>query len=629
MKISKLTITAILAAGLALTGCNTNSKGSSSSASETPSSSSQAQKVATRVAVKKVNSVVVGDQLDLDTIVDVIYDDGSKDKEYTVEVQASSSELVSVSGKTVTFLKEGEPKITLKAGSKEGLFSTYAVSKLKKDATEAFANVTNNLGAQVSTDGTNFIQRVIHRPNYTYMPSWPSGGLQNGSGLMKFATGRGYSYSVTGGAISVGEQVEYDNYFVTMDVDFAISETVTLQDETGTDYLHLSSSVPSAWSQYGYYSHVHFLMTVLTGLNFSDPYYDNNDQYLNPAAGTEYTRWESMNIYGVEDEQGQHFFFNVTAADYTVAEHEDPTSTYQYEGENDEMVPGSEELSMIMIITPYAEDEVVFQALEAFVADPANEPVSKDFTKVKDFFANSVDGTPHNFSAIAQTAFTNKTDSYDHDVFVETYKANEDVYDISVAVTDHGEDTFGLADKSRATGFAVKEGALYQYDRGTGVAQAVAGKTSIYGDAQVKANTFASLSSAGLWTNFYVSSVTLNEESHYEVYALNASRSVDFIKAILGQTDAGYYYLNLATSIANAGYWYTSLDEAIGYGGYARIILFLDDTNTNVVAVQFQYYAFLCYYGDTGQTWINSAIQLSNIGSTPAVDLSGIDFPTE
>lgn len=624
MKISKLTIAALLTMGLVVTGCN-NKK--SSSSSEAPSSS-QEQKVVTRIAVQRVDSLVVGAELDLDQLVDVVYSDGSKDKNYTIVVAEASASLVTVEGKKVTFIKEGNPSLTLKAGERSSVFEPIVISQLKKDAMEAYASVTNDFVVGLSEDeGANFRLRKYHRPYYTYIPRYnPDGGLTNGSGFMKFATGRGYQFAISSGTITVGDQVNYDNYFTNMDLDLMLSETVTLQDDTDGDYLHLSSSVPSAWAEYGYYSHVHFLAYTLTGLSFSDPYYDANDNYLNPAAGTQYYRWESMDVYQEEVESEKVFFFDFTVATYVVAEHEAPTSTYQYEGENDQMVEDSESYGMTLTITPLSESQPGFAALETFIANPENEPVTKDFTKLKTLAEQGLDGTPHNYTVSAVSVFENATGGFNHDVFQEVYSVNEDVYDVNVAVTDHGEDVFGLASRARAQGYAIKDGFLHTYDRADNSAVKTS-KTSIYGDEDVKPNTFASLSAAGVWTDLFVSTIAFDEENHVEAYSINPSRSVNFIKSVLSLTDAGYYYLNLATSIANAGYWYTSLDEAIGYGGYARFLLQYDNTNTQVIAAQFQYEAFLCYYGDTGQTWFDSTITFSSFGSTAAVDLSEIIWP--
>lgn len=634
MKISKLTIAALLTMGLVLTGCNTNKKSSPTSDSGTTSSSGEAEKAVTAVNVQRVNTVLVGQQLDFEELVEVVYGDGSKDKAFTLEVPAAFAELVTVEGKKVTFNKEGSPKITIKAEKdekKQASFNTTVVSKLKKDVTDAYLEVTNDFSVAVTTDGTNFSQRVIHRPNFTYMPSYPSGGLQNGRGYMKFESGRGYSYTVTAGVIECGEQVEYDNYFVTMDLDLMISEMVTLKDANEVDYLHLSSAVPSEWAQYGYYSHVHFLMTVLTGLNFSDPYYDANDQYLNPAAGTTYTRWESINVYEEKDgEENIFYLFNVTAATYTVAEHEDPTPEYEYAGEDDQIVADSEQLSMSFTLTALSEQQAAFPLVEAFVADPDNEPVTKDFSKVQNFVASKIDGNPHNYTVVASSEFNayNPTTGafMRNDVAIlETYLVNQDAYDIEVTGGKTGAygGYWAPADASSARGYAEHGGVVCTYTRDGATNPAEATEySSIYGTA-VKNATFASLSTASLWSDFYVSAVSLDEAAHEETYLINPSRSVDFIRQMLYVTDAGYYFLQDLTE-----YWEGREDEFIGYADYVAITLELDDANENIEGLVFEYEGILANFGSSvGAVYFETEIEFSAFGSTAAVNLTDITWP--
>lgn len=624
MKISKLTIAALLTMGLVLTGCNnkkSQSESGASSQTSSGSSSSEAAKAPQRITIQRVNTVVVGDTLDLEQLVEVIYNDGSKDKNFTLEVPAASSELVTLEGKRVTFVKEGKPSIKVNAGEKSATFETNAVSQLKKNAQEHFADVVNNFAVSYTTDGTNFLLRKLHRPNYTYKPKFsPDGGLTTGEGFLKFASGRGYEFSIASGVITVGDQVEFDNYFTNMDLDLALSETVTLQDELGNDYLHLSSSVPSAWAEYGYYSHVHFLIYTMTGLSFSDPY-DSGD----PAAGTQYYRWESINVHLETIESEEVYLFDCTAAKYEVAEHEDP----EYAGEDDQIVEDTEEYQLSLVFDPLGEEEVAFPALEAFIADPENEPISKDFSKVQTFVGSKLDGTPHNYTIRAESAFnayaSNGSFMREDASYTETYLVNEDVYDINVvggATGAYGA-YWGPEDASSARGYAVKEDVAYSYERDgiTNPATATS-QTSIYGSA-IKSITFASLSNASLWSEFYVSAVQLDEANHEETYVLNPSRSVPFIRQMLNCSDAGYYFL---TDLTN--YWSGREDEFIGYADYVAITLLLDDANTEIEGLVFEYSGILANFGSTvGLVYFEQEVEFTGFGSTAAVDISDITFP--
>ena len=634
MKIKNLLLVPLLSAALVATSCSP-AKGGDTSGSDT---SGESQKVVTRVTVKQVSSVVVGDVLDFDTLVDVYYDDESTGKDYTLEAAAASKDLVKIEGNKVTILAEGDISISVKAGEQQAKFSTTAISQFKKDANEHFSAITNDFAVSIKEDGVTKL-RQIHRPNYWYNPDYdPAGELTSGNGMMKFASGNSYEFEVAGGVVEVGEptQYDYDDYFKSSDFELNVLGSVTKQDASGNPFLFFGSNMPNPMAEYGYYSANHYFIYNLTSLDFGSPYevWDPVEQeyvYNDPAAGTEYEKWESMNLRLEKDEdQNDVYVFDCTYALYVVAEHQPATEEYQYEGENDTMKAGSEESAMDLVVTKLNAADPAFAAVEDIVNDPEKEPVSKDYTKVRDSVSTYLDGTNHNFTVASQSMYFNATASAVHDTFVESYTANEDVYDISVAVTDSGEDVFGLADKSRAGGFAVRTvelvDKLYSYNRSTNKGQEIDGKNSIYGDADIKADTFASLSTADLWSDVYVSSVELNETEHTETYTLKADRSLPLIKKLLSLTDAGYYYLNLATSIAATKYWYESLDEAIGYGGFARIVLGLDETNTNVVSIGFVYQAFLCYFGDTGQTYFISQVNISSFGSTAAVDLSGIDF---
>lgn len=629
MKIKNLLLVPLLSAALVATSCSPAQGGDSTSGSDT---SGESQKVVTRVTVKQVSSVVVGDVLDFDTLVDVYYDDESTGKDYTLEAAAASKDLVKIEGNKVTILGEGSISINVKAGEQQAKFNSTAISQLKKDVYDAYKDVKNNYKVSMTTDGENFQLRKIHRPNFFYNPDYsPAGELLNGDGMLKFANGHGFEFTVEEGVFNLGKRNDnYDWYFAAMDLDLKVLEMTTLSKD-GADYLHLSKDVASDYHSDGYFNHAHYLIYTLTSLSFSDVYYDAAGNYLNPAAGTQYTRWDSIDVKPVKDGDNNLLYYSFTAyaADYVVAEHEAPSEDYEYFGENDQYKEGSgPEASFDFIITPLEAEAAAFPLVEEFVSDPANEPVSKDYTKVKNFVQSKLDVAPHNFTVNADSYFyavgrggsaTPVVDSH----IQEVYLANEDAYDAAVTggkVGDYGQ-AWAPVDASRAQGYAVKYDNLYTYDRSDNSSQAVAGKTNIYTDA--KSGTFAYLATEALYAadSLFVEEVVLDETEHTETYSLVSADSIEFLKAFLNLTDAGYYYLSDLTS-----YWEGREEEFMGYAE-ASIVLSLDDTNTIVQGLTINYDGIIANFGSTvGVVYFRTEVSFSGFGTTAAVNLDDIVF---
>lgn len=196
MKISKLTIAALLTMGLVVTGCN--SKKSSSSV-EPSSSSEPAPAVVERIRVTPLNrTLVVGDQINLDDYVTVVGGDGGE-KAFTAAV-TTGADVVSIEGKTVTAIGEGDFTITLSAGTKTALFSGSSMSALRaafKDWIDAFPSdvygvqvQTYNAGEIVDKDGAV----IVHQEDYFGHYAWSSSAPKVG-GYLKSGDGNMYKWS--------------------------------------------------------------------------------------------------------------------------------------------------------------------------------------------------------------------------------------------------------------------------------------------------------------------------------------------------------------------------------------------------------------------------------------------------
>ena len=631
MKIKNLLIVPLLGAALVATSaCSPSASGSSTSGSQTSTSGEQ-QKVVTRVAVKAVQQVVEGDELDFDTLVTVYYDDESTSKDYTLEVAAASSELVTVSGKKATFVKEGTVNITVKAGAQSAKFSTVVISKVKKEANEYFSAITNDYASAITEDGENFDIRKIHRPNYTYSLSYPNATpnpFAKGHGFLKFANEHAYQYTVTDNALTLGEKVtNYENYFVNMDLSARILEGVTLTDDQGVDYVRIDSGLASEWAEYGYYSQPHFFVYNTTGLDFKWPYDDGE-----PAVGTEYTRWEALSFYKIEDAQLGEPGFEILAssATYVVAEYEAGSG---YEGENDTIKEGTESVEMSIQIAPLSEEQTAVELIENFIADPDNEPISKDYTAVATFAKDKIDGENHNYTLTTQSYFYRGSPSSPtlDNSYLETTSVTQDAVEFVAkggAVGAYGK--YWGADVDSVEGFVVDKDQLYTYQRTgedpdyTYPAKAAEGRTSIFDDPQVKAATPAVLGNQTLFAegDFYVSAISADATLHEVTYVLQAADSLAFIKAALGVSVAGGFYLD------NLDYYFSGDYDHILSSSYtqAAVTLLYDDTDTNVLGFQFDYVGIVANFSGLGLVYFQTRMLFTKFGST-TVDTSKITWP--
>ena len=203
MKISKLTIAALLTMGLVITGCNSKKASSGSSSQETSSgSSSESQApVVERIRVTPLaRTLVVGESINLDDYVTVVGGEG--EKVFTAEV-TSGAGVVTLDGKRVTASAEGEFTITLSAGTKTALFSGSVLTALRA----AFKDYINDFPSEVygvqiqDYDGEGNIvdaegDLIVHQEDYFGHYSWSASDPKVG-GYLKAGDGSMYKWSAS------------------------------------------------------------------------------------------------------------------------------------------------------------------------------------------------------------------------------------------------------------------------------------------------------------------------------------------------------------------------------------------------------------------------------------------------
>lgn len=256
-----VTLSLLAATGaMALAGC----KGSGSG--NTPTGDTGTTSTDTTPSVDPISDIevtrpegeiVVGDVLDLDTYFTVV--GGSDPKGYTVTVRSASTDIVSLSGHTLTVLKEGPISLKVEAGDESVLVDWEALSAVKasfkafsEDAAYEYA-LTDI--ASIKNDGTVTMAGTgnKHNSNYFYSYSYDSTARKNlGSGFIRLADGNMYDFTAddlagTGFEVAQGGQSasNWDNYFVNMGLPFDYSVFESVTDEEGYTSLVCDASVPA------------------------------------------------------------------------------------------------------------------------------------------------------------------------------------------------------------------------------------------------------------------------------------------------------------------------------------------------------------------------------------------------
>ena len=322
-----LLASAALILTLGLAACNTGGKTDPSkedTTSEQESGSTSQVDPVRLITVTAPDTVIVGQQFDLDDY--VVVDGGEGPKVFDVTVPAASAELVQVEGHKVTALAEGEFSLQITAGNERAAFRSTAMSALKAAFAEATAELGNTWGLYELYEGQLYLG-AVHRPDYTCFPGW--GDNNEAGGFLKAQNGNTYSYTLDDNMEVVTAEPEimskFENYYCNYEWALSASDfnTVEVEDEEGNvSYkLEMSGDIPGSWG---------------------------SSYFSNKIAEFAYTLAQSLNA--------KYTFSKLTVLPYTLGEGEEAVETFQFD------------LDIVAVATP---ETVV--ATYSYVLEPDNE----------------------------------------------------------------------------------------------------------------------------------------------------------------------------------------------------------------------------------------------------------------
>ena len=630
MKIKNLLLVPLLSAALVATSACNSDNGQSS---DSTSTSQVEGKVVARITVKKVDSVVVGSEIDFDELVTVYYDDESTDKNYTIEVPAASKNLVKVTDHKVKFLKEGNPSVTVKSGEQSAKFTTLVLSKLKKEAHEKFSKISDNFA--LISEGKPL---TIHKPNYSFVnanygedPWTVYKNTTDGHGYLKFDSGTAFSYELNDGTVKLGKSKisSYDNYFLNMPFEVMTLEATTENDGDG-DYLYFGPEVASSMSEYFYNFTAQFVWLSLN-LDFDEP---STEEVTDPETGEkvevitkDYTRWYDMSIKPVELDgfEETHYQFDIYSMIY------DKNTQAPKKGKSPKL-----EFSLTLM---YAEDNVEQAAVKAFRDDPDNEPESYDFTAAKNAIYEKLDGADHNYTLTSTASFFrgSKTSPINDNVFTETHKYNEHAVEMLVDGQQVGEygQYWAAAYDNELSGFVEHEDKLYSWEVNEQAEKVATENTQAAGKGIYEYYiTPAWLHDDDLYADIYVSEfspVNVEESKFTAEYTIDCSDSYLFVAYALRLSISGRYYMqNLLNywPISETDPTATDWRDILGSTQSSFVLtLGYDNTGTSVTSITMDFTGIIANFTDIGgYVYYKAHNVISSFGET-AVDTSGIIYP--
>ena len=536
MKTKKVLLISLLSAALVATSaCNllgSKGGGKKKKSSSASTSTSQVEPVSDKVARIKVDAkeqVVVGDTLDLDSMVHLYNGDNKEidSKEYEIEVPAASQSLVSVDGHKVSFLKEGSVNLNIKSGDVSAKFSTNCLSALKKQFIEETATISNNYAIWGIDENEQLYAEAIHADDYVACEyfdqdqagEWLSGGLMIPNGP-KTQRNLVYSYtfdndewsSITVNPAPEASASDFGNFFVCMPfgIDILLFETKTGQDTQGNDYdyLYLSSSVKSpSYSRY-FDSYVSEICYRSIGVTYGGTY-----------------DFDCLKIYKETFVEGMERFlltFDIIN-----------TSTGVY--------AGSEYMFLI-----YSSDTAYYGAAPVRnYIDTNQEPETLDYAPLKEHISTvtaahnyTVDVVGHEYE-LEQTSsgYVVKSTEYS---YVEQVLANEGQYEDTIR--KEGETAI-----EAASGLVEHEGSLYSYTYASESypATLVGAGQKVY--VEGLNSTLSSLGIESHWSNFFVSKIeeVTGGTRYYTVLYFTKS----FWQSFLGNLYCGTPIINVVNAM--------------------------------------------------------------------------------
>lgn len=260
-----------LVMGLASCGENTNSSAASEGTSETSSevqSSSSIIKIATRINRQPIGYVVVGQKIDLDEYVTVVYDDKTTDKNYQV---SCSNKNVSISEHKVTALEHGEYTLNVAAGSVKIKITLTVVSAEQKELIDFLAplsessdNYTTRYFDIIKDDEGykySYNTTVVHNENYVvwYDEYNPTGNDEDGNSTSMLLAKLEDGHTYTGYFSGTDEEpvptfkpgyTSWGNYYATQAL--SLDATDATYETAGTEeYLFMSATFAKTLFNYG------------------------------------------------------------------------------------------------------------------------------------------------------------------------------------------------------------------------------------------------------------------------------------------------------------------------------------------------------------------------------------------
>ena len=269
-----LTLSVLAATGaMALAGCKGSGSGTATDTGDTTATDTTPTVPVDPISDIEVSEpsedIVVGDVIDLDTLINVV--GGSDPKGYEVTVRPVSADVVSVAGHTLTVLAEGPIELKVTAGDESALVSWESLSALKAQYKAATAGVEKDYGLRdVTISNTGAIslnnEILVHNSDYYYQVYKPSGSrtfVGEGAALLH----DGFIYDFTTDGTEAAGNLEFtaegkesgdmwEYYFVNMGfaATYDALETVTteLEDGSTVEYLTVpaSAEVPASYEDY-------------------------------------------------------------------------------------------------------------------------------------------------------------------------------------------------------------------------------------------------------------------------------------------------------------------------------------------------------------------------------------------
>ena len=533
-----------------------------------------------RVVVNSPANAVVGEALDLDEIVTVHYSDESTDKVYEVTPLPASVDLVSVQGHVVTFLAEGVVNLSIIAGERTAKFTTSALSRIKKEFADAVTPISTNFALydlEFDDQGNGSVSPwSMKDEDYTAFKQWDEddgGNILPGGFLKTKRTGTTFAYDLDTSWANIDVIPQpygtYSNYFVNMPLSINPSDFTTMEgtDDQGNtyEYLHMDASVPSpSYSQY--------FASYIDEFCYCNMAFQLNSSY----------KFGSMDIYKEQfDENRERFLFSINVL----------TSA------------GADAGSFLEFLMYSTDAEYGVEAVRTYI-DGGNEPISQDFSLLKQRFADIASAKNYTVSITSSEVYYEDenftTPSETQYSYTETVLANDTQYEDSAVLTTKDSTS------KNADGLVEHSGSLYsyQYDATNDNYPATlvgAGKT-VYSDGL--SSTLSSLAAETYWTEFFVSYV--ETEAGVTTYTLATSLSEPFLLGFLSLTYSG-------SAIKNMIDYYKTNSEVDFLGdSYSECTIALSANETIIHLVT------QVRFSDANVQWDLTAT-FDQVGSTPAI----------